>query len=95
MVATKPIPIKSRREIGTLARKRAIKKLIEDAEAAAAQTTPLILQAMEKLDGFTYPIMGAQLMLAGPKYVLSREFHAADKQFTAKVLLTLNKNGGK
>lgn len=93
MVAAKPIPIKSRREIGTLARRRAIKRLIEDAEAAA-QTTPLIMQAMEKLDGFTFPTMGPQLMMAGPKYTMSREFHVANKQFVTKAIIALNKKGG-
>lgn len=91
MVTTAPRP-KTRREIGELARRRAASRA-EQAEAPQEPEVPLIWKAMEALDGFTYPTMGAQLVLAGGKYGMSREVHAAGKVTVTKIAIHLGKKG--
>lgn len=92
VTATKPVAIKTRRQIGKLAQARRAAKAVEP---EPEDTTPLIFKAMESLDGYTYPIMGGQLVLAGAKWTLSRELRASMKQTLTKLRIVLDKKEGK
>lgn len=95
IAAPKP-PVKSRREIGKLAqRRRALKSQVVEPEPVLDVDNPeLVWKAIEAMDGFTYPIMGAQLQLAGGKFTMAREFRVGSKQFVTQVEMILHKKGG-
>jgi hypothetical protein len=87
-------PPKTRREVGKLAQRRRALKAEAEPKGIDVDDPALLREAMKALDGYTYPMMGAQLVLAGAKFGMSRESHAAGKQFVTQVEIGLNKKGG-
>lgn len=83
------IAVKPKTSMGKLAQAR--KK--EQVKAAPKQPA-LIFQAMEQLPGYTYPTMGAQLVIYHAQLSLSREQHVGGTK-ARKLILLLTKKEGK
>lgn len=86
----------------TLPTKKAIGKLAQARRPRGplieTKNTPLFYQAVEQMDGWTYPVLGQQLGLyvkatAMGTIAMSRESHASSTA-TKKLIMTLIKKGG-